>query len=82
LNLHAIGVHGLASVELPVLEGANDLLGEALSLGLEVLDLIFGLALSLKGSLDRLHVTCVERNPVSANPLSSRPKQAGGGEMD
>lgn len=35
---HAVGVHGLASEEFIVLEVANDLLGVAGSLGLELLD--------------------------------------------
>ena len=56
---HAVGVHGLAGVELPVLElGEDDVLGEGTGLGLEVLDLLGGLALLLEGGLDGLHVAC------------------------
>lgn len=56
---HAVGVHGLAGVELPVLElGEDDVLGEGTGLGLEVLDLLVRLALLLEGVLDGLHVAC------------------------
>jgi hypothetical protein len=53
---HTVGVHGLAGVELVVLEVANDLLGEAGSLGLELLDGGLVSALGLESLLDRLHV--------------------------
>jgi hypothetical protein len=55
---HAVGVHRLAGVELVVLEVADDLLGETLSLGLEVLDLRLVGTLCLERLLDGLHVTC------------------------
>jgi len=57
-HLHSIGVHGLAGVELPVLEGGNDLLGKGLGLGLEVLDFLIGLARVNEVLLDGLHVAC------------------------
>jgi hypothetical protein len=53
---HAVRVHRLAGVELVVLEVANDLLGETLSLGLEVLDLCLVGTLGLERLLDGLHV--------------------------
>ena len=53
---HAVRVHGLAGEELPVLEGANNLLGEGLSTSLELLDLIVGGAAGLHVVLDLLHV--------------------------
>ena len=57
-NLHSLGVEGLANEELVVLEVANDGLGESISLGLEVFDLIVALTGSLQVVLDRLHVVC------------------------
>jgi hypothetical protein len=53
---HAIGVHGLAGEELPVLEGADNLLGEGLSTSLELLDLLVGGVVGLHLLLDGLHV--------------------------
>jgi hypothetical protein len=55
---HAVGVHRLAGEELVVLEVANDLLGKALGLGLEILDLCLVGALCLEGLLYGLHVAC------------------------
>lgn len=57
--LHALGVHGLASVELKVLDvGQKLLLDVALGTLLEGSDLLSGSTLLLEGSLDRLHVAC------------------------
>ena len=53
---HAIGVHGLASEELEVLEVGDDLLGEGGSTLLEGGDLLGGGTLLLELSLDGLHV--------------------------
>jgi hypothetical protein len=53
---HAIGVHGLAGEELPVLEGTDNLLGESLSTSLELLNLLVRGAVGLHGLLDLLHV--------------------------
>jgi hypothetical protein len=53
---HTVGVHGLASIELVVLEVGDDLLGEAGSLGLELLDGSLISALVLESLLDGLHV--------------------------
>jgi hypothetical protein len=55
---HAVRVHRLAGVELVVLEVGNDLLGKALGLALEVLDLGLVGALGAEGRLDCLHVAC------------------------
>jgi hypothetical protein len=55
-NNHAVRVHGLAGVELPVLEGADNLLGEGLSTSLELLDLVVGGVSGLHLLLDGLHV--------------------------
>jgi len=55
---HAVGVHGLASEELVVLEVANDFLGVGSGLGLKVLDLGRISTLLLEGLLDGLHVAC------------------------
>ena len=55
-NDHAVGVHGLAGEELPVLEGTDNLLGESLGTSLELLDLIIGSTLGLHVLLDLLHV--------------------------
>jgi hypothetical protein len=55
---HAVGVHRLAGEELVVLEVADDLLGEALSLGLEILDLGLVSTLGLESLLNGLHVAC------------------------
>ena len=63
---HGIGVHGLAGVELPVLEVGNDLLGEAGGARLERLDLLGRLALLLELGLDGLHVACDAQMLVSA----------------
>src|SRR5688500_1057835 len=65
-NDHTVGVHGLAGVELVVLEVADDLLGESGGLGLEVLDSGLVSALVLESLLDRLHVTC----PLLVVPFS------------
>jgi hypothetical protein len=56
---HTIRVHGLASVELVVLEVGDDLLGETRGLGLEVLDGGLVSALVLEGLLNCLHVACI-----------------------
>ena len=53
---HAIGVHGLASEELVVLEVGDDLLGVTGSTLLESGDLLGGGALLLELGLDHLHV--------------------------
>lgn len=59
LYVHAIGVHGLASVEVEVLEvGEELLLDELLSTLLELLNLLGGLALLLELGLDSLEVAC------------------------
>lgn len=58
-HLHSIGVHGLASVELKVLEvGQQLLLDIGLGTLLESGDLLGGSALGLEASLDSLHVAC------------------------
>jgi hypothetical protein len=53
---HAVGVHGLSGVELPVLEGTDDLLGESLGTSLELLDLFLRGVSGLHLLLDGLHV--------------------------
>lgn len=53
---HAIGVHGLASEELVVLEVGDDLLGVSGSTLLESGDLLSGGTLLLELGLDSLHV--------------------------
>ena len=53
---HAVGVHGLAGEELPVLEGTDNLLGKGLGTSLELLDLLIRGAVGLHGLLDLLHV--------------------------
>lgn len=56
-NLHAVGVHGLADVELIVLEvGKESVLDERGGTGLELLDRLRGGALLLELRLDGLHV--------------------------
>lgn len=55
---HAIGVHGLASQELVVLEVGDDLLGESLSTLLKRLDLVRVVLLEV--CLDLLHVACAK----------------------
>ena len=55
-NDHAIGVHGLAGVELVVLEVGDNLLGVAGGTLLESGDLLGGGTLLLELGLDRLHV--------------------------
>lgn len=56
-NSHSVNIHALTSVELVVLEVADNLLCEGLGLGLETLDLLVGstLVLDVLGKL--LHVT-------------------------
>ena len=56
---HAVGVHALAGIEFVVFEASEDLLGKGARLGLEVLDLLFGLALALELFLYGLHVACL-----------------------
>lgn len=57
-NLHSVGVHGLASKELEVLElGKDDVLHIVLGTLLEGSDLLGASTLLLKSSLDSLHVT-------------------------
>jgi hypothetical protein len=53
---HAVGVHGLAGEELPVLERADNLLGEGLGTSLELLDLLVRGVVGLHLLLDGLHV--------------------------
>jgi len=55
-NIHSVGVHALADIELVVLEVANDLLGKGVGLGLEVLDLVLTGTLLSKSLLDIAHV--------------------------
>lgn len=58
-DLHSVGVHGLASVELVVLEvGQQGLLDVGLGTLLESGDLLSGSTLSLEAGLDSLHVAC------------------------
>lgn len=58
---HAIGVHGLASVELEVLEvGQDGLLDKLLGARLKGLDLSLVLAELLELGLDGLHVACMK----------------------
>jgi hypothetical protein len=66
---HAVGVHRLSGVELVVLEVGDDLLGEALSLGLAVLDLGLVSTLGLESLLNGLHVACrlSVRPPIEAS---------------
>ena len=61
---HAVGVHALASVELVVLEVADNLLRESLSGLLELINLIRAglLELGLDGLHVRLYRTCKNRN--------------------
>lgn len=80
-NLHSIGVHGLAGVELEVLEiGKEGVLDELLGASLERLDLILGLASILETLLDSLHVACslISAGRSSAVHLA-RPAGAGEG---
>ena len=59
-NVHSVGVHGLASVELKVLEvGQEVLLDVGLSTLLEGSDGLGGSVLLLKSSLDSLHVAWI-----------------------
>ena len=57
-NVHGIGVHGGTDQELVVLEVGDNLLGEALSTLLELLDLVLAGAAGSHGLLDLLHVGC------------------------
>ena len=57
-DVHGIGVHGRTDQELVVLEVGDDLLGEALSTLLELLDLILAGAVGSHSLLDLLHVGC------------------------
>ena len=64
-NIHAIGVHGLADEELVVAKVGNNLLGELLSAGLELLDLLCAGAPRGERLLDLLHVACRIRSVSS-----------------
>lgn len=67
---HAIGVHGLASVELEVLEvGQQSILDELLGARLESLDLVLRLALLLELGLDGLHVACCCQKKSQPNEI-------------
>jgi hypothetical protein len=66
---HAIGVHGLASEELVVLEVGDDLLGVTGSTLLESGDFLGGGALLLELGLDHLHVAwrCQEKIQIDGS---------------
>jgi hypothetical protein len=55
-NGHAVGVHGLSSVKLPVLEVGNNLLGKGRGTSLKRLDFLIRGAVGLHRLLDLLHV--------------------------
>lgn len=57
-NLHSVNIHGLASVEIVVLEVTDNLLGIRCSAFLESRDLLITGSLGLHGFLDLLHVFC------------------------
>lgn len=65
-NIHGIGVHGGTDQELVILEVGDNLLGEALSTLLELLDLILAGAVGSHGLLDLLHVGCNVLSVLSA----------------
>lgn len=56
-SLHSVWVHGLADVEIVVLEVTDDLLGVTSSTLLELGDLLIGSSVGLHGLLDLLHVS-------------------------
>lgn len=62
-DLHSVGVHGLASVELKVLEvGQQLLLDVGLGTLLESGDGLGGSTLCLEAGLDSLHVACLQQS--------------------
>ena len=55
-DIHSIGIHRLADIEVVILDVRNDLLRKRLGTGLELLDRIIAGATVLECGLDLLHV--------------------------